>query len=130
VQNLDDVAMSLPRVMKSLRSWSFQKFGSVTKELEIIKDQLESLSSHNHVANQGEIERLSKCMDELLYREEMMWLQRSRIAWLKECDQNTKFFHRKATGRGKKNSISLLKKDDGNITKDKEEMEDMTKVFL
>jgi hypothetical protein len=80
------------------------------------------------VANQGEIERLSRRMDELLYREEMMWLQRSRIAWLKKGDQNTKFFHRKAPG--KKNSINLLKKDDGNITKDKKEMEDMTKVFF
>jgi hypothetical protein len=27
-------------------------------------------------------------MDELLYREEMMWLQRSRITWLTEGDQN------------------------------------------
>jgi hypothetical protein len=95
---------------------------------ESIKEKNESLSSQNHVANQGEIQRLSRSMDELLYREEMMWLQRSRIAWLKEGDQNTKFFHRKAPG--KKNSINLLKKDDGNITKDKKEMEDMTKVFF
>jgi hypothetical protein len=34
VQNLGDVVTSLRRVMKSLRSWSFQKFGAVTKELE------------------------------------------------------------------------------------------------
>jgi hypothetical protein len=72
VQNLGDVETSLRRVMKSLRSWSFQKFGTVTKELESIKEQIESLSSQNHVANQGEIERLSRHMDELLYREEMI----------------------------------------------------------
>jgi hypothetical protein len=34
-------------------------------------------------------------MDELLYREEMLWLRRSRITWLKEGDRNTNFFHRR-----------------------------------
>jgi hypothetical protein len=93
VQNLGDVVTSLRRVTKSLRSCNFKKFGVVTKELESIKEQIESLSSQNHVANQGETERLSRHMDELLYREEMMWLQQSCIAWLKECSRNTKFFH-------------------------------------
>jgi hypothetical protein len=68
-------------------------------------------------------------MKELLYREEMMCLQRSRITWLKEGDQNTKFFHRKVIGRGKKNKIELLRKYDGMITKDMKEMEGMKTFF-
>jgi hypothetical protein len=47
-------------------------------------------------------------MDELLYREEMMGLQRSHIAWLMEGDHNTKFFHRKTATRAKKNTIKRL----------------------
>jgi hypothetical protein len=69
-------------------------------------------------------------MEELLYREEMMWLQWSRSSWLKEGDHNTKFFHRKAAGRGKKNRIDLLMKEDRVITKDRHKMEGMTNRFF
>jgi hypothetical protein len=56
-----------------------------------------------------EVSRIRQRMDKLFYHEEMMWLQRSRIAWLKEGDQNTKYFHRKVVGREKKNKMKLLK---------------------
>jgi hypothetical protein len=69
------VELTLRRVMKSLRSWSFEKFGAITKELENIKCKIEELSIQNHVANQDEVDRLSRHMDKLLYQEEMMWLQ-------------------------------------------------------
>jgi hypothetical protein len=51
VQNLGDVALTLHIVMKSLRSWSFEKFGAIMKELENIKGKIEELSIKNHVAN-------------------------------------------------------------------------------
>jgi hypothetical protein len=43
----------------------------------------------------------------------MMWLQWSRISWLKEGNRNTKKIHRKAAGPAKKNKIKLLKREDG-----------------
>jgi len=47
-------------------------------------------------------------MDELLYREGMMWLQRSHIAWIQEGDHNIRYFHRQAMWRDRKNNITKL----------------------
>jgi hypothetical protein len=69
-------------------------------------------------------------MDELLYCEEMMWLQRSRISWLKEGDCNTTFFHKKAAARSKQNRIKRLMRDGGQTCSEKQAMERMTREFF
>lgn len=45
--------------------------------------------------------------------EETYWKQRSRVLWLRESDKNTKFFHQRASGRKRRNSIRELKDDNG-----------------
>jgi hypothetical protein len=78
----------------------------------------------------AEIDNLNKRLDELLLREEIMWRQRSRITWLKHGDQNTKFFHRKATWRAKKNKISTLQKEDGTIIENPTELQSMANEYF
>jgi hypothetical protein len=113
-----------------LRRWSFDKFGAIIKELEELKKKMEELSLQNPIKNKQELDRLRARMEELLYREEMMWLQRSRVAWLKEGDRNIKFFHKKAAGRARKNKIKHIRCGNGQFTKDKKKMSEMTKAFF
>jgi len=57
-------------------------------------------------------EELHKAREDLqvwLERGEILWRQRSKALWLKEGDQNTRYFHRKASQRKKRNEIIRLK---------------------
>jgi hypothetical protein len=89
-ENLGQIKTGLAEVMKRLQEWSKTKFGSIKLQLEKSRTLLEELQSMN--ADREEIRAVADQMNELLYREEMMWMQRSRIDWLREGDCNTDFF--------------------------------------
>jgi hypothetical protein len=129
-QDLGDINSSLKEVMSGLYRWKAVHFKSLSKEIKQKRDKLEELHGRNDDSSSMEILKLTKEMDELLYREEIAWLQRSRITWLREGDQNTKFFHRQASKRQKKNKIRKLKRSDGSWTMDTRETENMTSAFF
>ena len=52
-------------------------------------------------------------MYDLWHQEELYWLQRSRIRWLKEGDRNSKFFHISTIQRRKRNLIAKIQNDSG-----------------
>lgn len=100
VNNLAQLHVALDRTMSTLRTWSKKNHGNITKELEKSRAQLEQLMNMN--ADRQEIRKVTDRMNELLYREEMMWLQRSRVSWFKEGDRNTKYFQNKTVWRARK----------------------------
>ena len=51
------------------------------------------------------INGLEKQLESALGVEERYWKQRARIDWLKSRDQNTHFFHSKASARKVRNRI-------------------------
>jgi hypothetical protein len=128
--DLADIHKKLGVTLDSVSNWSKSEFGSVNKQIRLLKCRLEELQRKDFVGNQEEIKSVSSRLDEILLREEVMWKQRSRIEWLREGDQNTRYFHRKASGRAKKNKISRLKRADGSYAIDEDEILSKTHAFF
>lgn len=128
--DLGALASGLKVVTENLKCWSRANFGHVERQLESLRSTLENLEREDPLRNHEAILETRRELDELLYREEMMWLQRSRITWLKEGDRNTKYFHKQARWCARKNCIKKLKKDDGSWCTDQKEMREMATSYF
>ena len=73
--SLASFASALKGVMQSLHSWSRENFGSVRRKLEELRTRLAELNGKMDDDSRAEARRTAAVMDEMLYREEMMWLQ-------------------------------------------------------
>lgn len=128
ISKLSSVASSLKEVMKELKQWSMVKFGIVLKKIESLRNNLAKLQLAG--ADRAHIRTKMNQLDELLYREEMLWLQRSRITWLKEEERNTKYLHRRAVWRARRNHIQRLLKEDGSWSNVPSDMERMANSYF
>ena len=79
---------------KDLSWWNYNVFGNVRRELKKKKDMLaEEEVVALRTGSNVRIKELQREINELPDQETRMWNQRSCILWLKNGDENTKFFH-------------------------------------
>jgi hypothetical protein len=126
--DMGDIMKGLDNVMTTLQNWSKRKFGNIVRELQKARKKLETLLANN--ASQHEIRQATDHMNEMLYREELLWLQRSRITWMKEGDRNTRFFHQTVVWRARKNKIKKLKDSEGIWKDEPPDMERMATAYF
>ncbi|KAL9664958.1 hypothetical protein QQ045_020367 [Rhodiola kirilowii] len=73
---------------------------------------------------------IAKEIDEWLLREESIWAQRSRVSWLSEGDNNTRFFHLKANDRRRINTISTLVDQEGRSHSNQNDIENVAVSYF
>jgi hypothetical protein len=129
-QSLEEVTNELGRMQHTLTSWSKSEFGSVKKQLNILRKKLDRVRLDSILSGPTKEEcDLMKKISDLLAREETMMKQRSRVQWLAEGDRNTSFFHARARERARSNKITSLKNDDGNFVSSQSELESLASNF-
>ena len=118
-----------------LQDWNYKVFGNVNKVLKQKQRRLQHLEELNLLHESAEeIQGLKKEINEMLFREEVMWNQRSRALWIKCGDRNTKFFHATANNQQRKNRIEGISDSEGRWREDRMEVENVileyfTKIY-
>lgn len=102
---------------RELKSWSGKSFGNVRREIEkkqkhLVQVEVQAIRG----GNPNRVRQLERDINLLMYKKAKMWAQRSRVLWLKDGDNNTRFFHSKASQRRQKNYITGLFDDSGSWT--------------
>ncbi|XP_075638403.1 uncharacterized protein LOC142610477 [Castanea sativa] len=109
-----------------LTKWSCENFGSVRNELEKKRTQLaEAKKDAMNFGLNNRVRELKNEIENLLDKENRMWLQRSKTLWAAQGYRNTRFFHCKETNRYRKNFIHELRKLDEQWSANNEEVADI-----
>ncbi|KAL4331965.1 hypothetical protein GQ457_07G006150 [Hibiscus cannabinus] len=104
----------LATICEGLRHWQCTKRTTDWERIPRLKSEINRLSSRRLSAQGLEVLLAAKGeLSHLLKVKEAYWAQRSRVLWLSAGDQNTSFFHAKASARKKKNAIMGLYDCDG-----------------
>ncbi|XVE64262.1 hypothetical protein DITRI_Ditri07aG0086900 [Diplodiscus trichospermus] len=99
--------LKMKRSKNVLKEFNKTHFGGITikvadkrRELDMVQNQILSidLANSKHELIKIESKLISK-LQNLLVAEESFFRQKSRIQWIKEGDQNTRFFHKSVNAR-------------------------------
>ena len=106
--------------------WSKKYFGNVVNTLS---EKRKSLKIAEESATKGGsvdfFLQLKAEVAELLRVEEKMWQQRSHVHWMVSGDQNSSYFHNRASQQFRRNSITELKDSQGRLASSEEEVSGM-----
>jgi hypothetical protein len=128
--SMHELENRLRDISGDLTAWGRDTFGSVRRETRDLRNRLEVLRGRpDRLRPSHEELKIVERLMELNHREEVMWRQRARIQWLAEGDRNYRFFHLRASKRKKRNRIAKLRRANGSLSEDVQEMCSMAREF-
>ncbi|XP_019151004.1 PREDICTED: uncharacterized protein LOC109147802 [Ipomoea nil] len=98
---------------RGLRRWGGDRHHKYGKRAKGIRKEMNALRGSRDPASLARFRQLDEHLSVVLAQEEVFWRQRANQHWLQGADRNTKFFHKYASYRKKKNVIQRLKDGGG-----------------
>ncbi|OAY82668.1 LINE-1 retrotransposable element ORF2 protein, partial [Ananas comosus] len=101
-----------------MKEWCKTNFHSIDNAIKCLQaeiqriDQFEERNILTQDLRDKRVDLLSQ-LQIILKEEEILWKTRAKQHWLKEGDNNTKFFHAVANGRKRSNTIEFIEDDTG-----------------
>lgn len=100
----------------ALRCWNRTNFGIIKDRLRILSTALDSVQQLPLTGDNPALKAsIQSDIHEQLNREQLLWKQRYRVAWLVSKDLNTKFFHMSTIVCRNRNTILTPQVDDGSL---------------
>eukprot|EP00253_Pinus_taeda_P022384 PITA_22384 len=120
----------LKNIKLKLKDWNKTVFGNIFQEKATIEQKLEQIHKAGMAGRRDEDscaqeKELTQQWHTRCKQEETLWKQKSRVLWLKEGEQNTKFFHRSAIDYRNVNKILELKNSEGQILRNHKDISDL-----
>ncbi|XP_075658741.1 uncharacterized protein LOC142628552 [Castanea sativa] len=109
-------AKKLKALKEDIVQWNRREFGNIERQKKQLLEELKMLDAKERDVGltDGEISHravLRSQVEHLLSLEEIFWRQKSRMLYIKEGDNNTKFFHRMANSHTRYNHLRTLEVD-------------------
>ncbi|XP_019163090.1 PREDICTED: uncharacterized protein LOC109159433 [Ipomoea nil] len=110
---VEDLQARVERCGVKLQKWGGNRFHKFGKRIASLKKQ--QLNCRGRLSPQAlaDFHRLESELVRLEKQEDVFWRQRAKQHWLRGADANTRFYHRYASARKRKNTILRLKDELG-----------------
>lgn len=132
--NSPSFSSKLNRVTVAIQRWRKSIFGSVFADLLRLKRRITGIQNSRQYQQSSFLHQLESELQHQYslkrLQHEIFWRQRSRIQWLKEGDQNIKFYHRVSRANFKRNHIHHLVDDQGQTITDTASLSGLCKSFF
>ncbi|XP_050207419.1 uncharacterized protein LOC126656837 [Mercurialis annua] len=125
----DSFVNSVDKFAAEARKWNYNVFGNIFKRKNILLARVRVIQRARMYYNFAKLDSLesalTKDLEDTLYQEELLWLQKSRYDWIIDGDRNSAFFHKKVKQRRRQNRILMLKDDNGVYIDDQSKLQQM-----
>jgi len=120
--------LKLKEMKNKLKKWNKEEFGNIMEEKNRLEQRMEELQQLDILEGiqEGRTREEGTILNQLEERrkqEEILWKQKSRVQWLRECERNTKFFHKAMVQHRQRNRIFSIKNQEGHRVIQHEEIE-------